>query len=187
MNRRELILCGASVATGTAFATVHNVPLAPPSEASLVVDGGFEAQLGGQNAWKPFQHAGERAYYFGRDSAHKVEGTQSLIIRQLRPQVFGAVRQSIMRPEKGRYIASAMMRSNDVIGKGWGLALVAVSFDGQILSAASRPLTGDIDWSHCECSLPITSDIAVLDITFELYAERGTGWVDRAFLTRRDA
>ena len=184
MNRRSFIAGGFGSAC---LIPLHSVASASssgsnPVSAPALLDGGFELPPGSQNPWRPFQHAGIRAYDFSRDNEVKVEGAQSLRVSQREIQVFGAVRQTLFNVPPGSYSAGAMMRSRSIVGKGWRVSLVAMLENGTLVDAYSAPLRGDVDWTQRDVTLTISARAVTLEVVFELYADSGTGWADRASL-----
>lgn len=153
-----------------------------PSPAPLLTDGGFEAAPGGTNPWRPFQHAGVKAYEFARDKEIKTEGTQSLRVTQREPQFYGAVRQSIARPPSGRYELSAQMRSRETDDKGWRLEVVLILENGGFLTFDAPPLIGDVDWTKRELRFEVPATALFLQVIVGLHGNRGTGWVDAMVL-----
>ena len=183
-HNRAAIVAGALIFTAlfSAPSTFAQSPTVVPAAAPLLADGGFEAAPGGSNPWRPFQHAGVKAYEFARDKEVKTEGTQSLRVTQREEQVFGAVRQSIARPPVGRYELSAQMRSRGTDGKGWRLEVALLLENGEVLTYDAPQLTGDVEWTRRELRFDIPATTLFLEVIVGLHGNRGTGWLDAMVL-----
>ncbi len=177
--KTSVVVGALSLATLLGAAPTFAQSLSP---VSLLADGGFEAAPGGTNPWRPFQHAGVKAYEFTRDKDVKTEGTQSLRIMQREEQVFGAVRQSIARPPVGRYELSAQMRSRGTDGGGWRLEVALLLENGEVLTYNAPQLTGDVDWAKRELRFEVPAKTLYLEVIVGLHGNRGTGWLDAMVL-----
>lgn len=143
-----------------------------------LLDGGFELPMGAKNPWQPFQHAGPRAYQFSRDTTIVYRGNSSLRVSQHEPQVFGAVRQQLRRPLAGRYIVSAMMRTEAVDGKGWCLEVVVVRSQLGSDSNGAVCLTGNSSWVQRQWNFNVPPDSEAVEVIFSLNGNSGSGWAD---------
>jgi hypothetical protein len=154
-------------------------PFAQAQPSSITFeDVGFEALLGAANPWRPFQHAGVKAYEFARDKEVKTEGAQSLRITQREPQVYGAVRQSIARPAAGRYELSAKMRSRGTDGRGWRMEVAIIMPNGETPTEETKALLGDVDWTRRELRFTVPPNALFVEIIIGLHGNTGTGWID---------
>jgi hypothetical protein len=173
-----LLACLATAISAHAWAT-------EPSSAAIK-DPGFEALgiPGANAAWRFVQHAGVRAYDFSADSDIRYSGKQSLRIRRLHPQVYGAALQVLTGAPAGKYRLQAQMRSRAVDGRGWGLHVRVVHADGTSNSYYALAVTGDRDWSLSYVDFDFGPGDRAIEVGVSLNGA-GTGWVDDVAIVSR--
>ena len=142
---------------------------------------GFEESADRYIGWSGSQHAGKRAYEMRIDEEVFSEGKRSFRIKQTADQVYGLLRQYVKVPEDaaGKHVQiSAMVRTEKVGKKGWGLSISFRSKAGSNISQVrSKFISGDTDWTRVEVKEPIPKGTVKIAISTMLLGG-GTAWAD---------
>lgn len=157
----------------------------PAGTAVAIVNGNFDSQRPGDDGnpegWATSQHAGDRSYEFALDPSSKHAGTQSLRIRNIGSEPFGAVHQALPAGAmRGRTVQlAAWMRTDGANGEGAMLTLRALAAGG---IAAHKFMddpaaTGTREWRRYAITLAVPPNAEVVDFGAMLVGS-GTLWVD---------
>jgi hypothetical protein len=189
-------LVAACAAPGTPEGT--STASAPPAAASAaraiaLTNPGFESDKGvrGGNpeGWAAHQHAGLTAYTFIIDRTTKHSGDASLRIRNLRPEVYGSITQSVpAAPHLGKTLRfSVWLRSESVVGNDFGKGatpLLQAMVGGSPAVSASfevAAIAGTTEWVRREVVIDVPSAAESIEIGVMLTGS-GTVWLDDAVL-----
>ena len=203
---------GSAVATAIAIVLVASLgacaapgspggePVAAPRPAEAagaqsiaLTNPGFESDRPGvgdnPEGWAPHQHAGPTAYSFTLDRSTKHSGETSMRIRNLRPEVYGSITQSIpAAPYHGKTLRfSVWLRTDGVVanayGKGATPILQAIASGSPVASASFElaAIAGTNEWMRREVIIDIPRFADTLEFGVML---TGTGivWLDDAAL-----
>jgi len=154
---------------------------------------GFESNRPGigdnPEGWAPHQHAGPTAYSFTLDRSTKHSGETSMRIRNLRPEVYGSITQSIpAAPYLGKTLRfSVWLRTDRVVanvyGKGATPVLQAIASGSPVASASYEvaAIAGTNEWIRREVVIDIPRFADAVEFGVML---TGTGvvWLDDAAL-----
>jgi hypothetical protein len=163
------------------------------AQSIALTNPGFESERPGigdnPEGWAPHQHAGPTAYSFTLDRSTKHSGETSMRIRNLRPEVYGSITQSIpAAPHVGKTLRfSVWLRTDDVVaneyGKGATPILQAIASGSPVASASFEiaAIAGTNEWIRREVVIDIPRHADAVEFGVML---TGTGivWLDDAAL-----
>jgi hypothetical protein len=176
-------------------ATTAAAPAVAAAEARPITltNPGFESDKEGPRGspvgWAAHQHAGPTAYTFTVDRTTKHSGDASLRIRNLRPEVYGSITQSVPgAPHVGKTVRfSVWLRSDNVVandyGKGATPLLQAMIGGSPAVSASFEvaAIAGTTEWVRREVVIDIPPATESIEIGVMLTGS-GTVWLDDAVL-----
>jgi hypothetical protein len=189
-------LLAACAAPGTPDgASTASAPSAAASDARPIAltNPGFESEQGGRGGnpegWAAHQHAGPTAYTFTVDRTTKHSGDASMRIRNLRPEVYGSITQSVpAAPHLGKTLRfSVWLRSDGVVGNDFGKGatpLLQAMVGGSPAVSASfdvAAIAGTMEWVRREVVIEVPSAAESIEIGVMLTGS-GTVWLDDAVL-----
>jgi hypothetical protein len=163
-------------------------PVAPMVVAAgtpvTIANPGFEGRAdenGVAEGWTAFWHAGEKSYDFALDPAVRRGGAHSMRIRNVGPEPFGALTQSLPAAAmRGRTVQFAgWLRIEGVTGEGAMLTLRALA-SGAIAAHKfmdDPPAARTRDWQRYTIALAVPPNADTVDFGAMLLGP-GTLWLD---------
>jgi hypothetical protein len=188
--------CASSAPVGIPAAQTSAAPPAAPTSDARVIplkNPGFESERpgagGNAEGWAASQHVGPKAYTFIVDRSTKHSGEASLRIRNLRPEVYGSITQSIPAAQLvGKTLRfSVWLRSEDVVandfGKGATPLLQAWAGGSPAVSASYEvaAIAGTTAWVRREVAIEVPGAAEYIEVGVMLTGS-GTVWLDDATL-----
>lgn len=172
MMKPYLGLAAAVLAAGV----VAQVDARPAAKNVLpVANAGFEQPAAGAAipGWKISQHAGVQAFDMRVDTNTAAEGHASFRMQRLRPQVYGAITQTVDAARFGGKTLelTARVKTADVGPDGWVLYLDSAG------TRESVKATGTGNWRTLRVRLKLAQTAGKVDIGAMLL-DRGTAWLD---------
>jgi hypothetical protein len=146
---------------------------------------GFEEPaMHGIPQWMAMQHVDQMAYEMAVDQTIAAQGRASARIRQLHPQVFGQILQSVTLPDNaaGRHLRlRAAVRTQGADGKGLSLGFDFRGARDDQARASSNAVRGNSDWHDLTVEATVPPGVREIGVMAILQGA-GTAWIDQVRL-----